>query len=155
MGATEETLQLLREIRDGINKLVAMGGTGGGSAAGAVATERELLSKWGDPEVRVQKLRDWTGPSFKGKRYSQCPPEFLDQLADLHDYAARKADEKNEKTDKGQPVADFRRRDARLARGWAQRMRDGKHTPPPPRQAPRTSGGWGSDDEDEAGFDPR
>lgn len=148
MSATEQTLKLLTEIRDGIregNALLRQFVAGGGASGsgGAVASDRELDSKYGDPEVRVSKLRDWTGLSMKGRKYSQCPAEFLDQLAELHEYSARKADEKGEKTDKGKPVGDFRRRDARLARGWAQRVREGKG-----KAAPASSSSddeWGQD----------
>lgn len=110
-------------------------------AGGEIASDRDLDGKYGDPEVRSDRVKDWTGPSMKGRRYSECPPEFLDRLAGLLEWQGKKSDEENQRTDKGKLVGDYRRADAARARGWAKRMRDGKH--PMPR----------IDDEDEDGFD--
>ena len=77
--------------------------------------------------------RDWTGPTYIGRRYSDCPAPLLDLLAKLCDYSAQKADEKGEITKTGQPVGPYRRRDAARARGWAARLRS---RPPPPAPPP-------------------
>jgi hypothetical protein len=91
----------------------------------AVASDRDLDGKYGDPVVKFVP-RDWTGGDFKGMTFSQCPPELLDMLASSLDWSAGKAEEKDERTDKGKPIAEFRRQDAARARGWAARMRSGK-----------------------------
>ena len=98
-----------------------------------VASDRDLDGKYGDPAVKFNP-RDWTGPSMKQRHLSECPPEFLDMLAETFDYFARKADETDERTDKGKKVSDFKRQDAARARGWAKRMREGKVA------APKTNG---------------
>ncbi len=97
----------------------------------AVASDRELDGAYGDPEVRLDP-RDWTGTprSFKGKRLSQCPADYLDMSADMHDSFA----EMNEASgatiptgkSAGKPKAPYNRKDAALCRGWAARVRAGK-----------------------------
>lgn len=117
-----------------------------GSTGGTIADDRDLDGKYGDPELKYLP-RDWTGdPSFKGLRFSECPPELLDMVAESCEYSARKAAEKNEMTAKGKPVADYRRQDAARARGWAKRMRDGKHVLPSNANGSHPSdSGWASD----------
>lgn len=132
MSASEETLILLRRIAVAVEKLAS----GGASSSGEVASDRDLDSQYGDPEVRLNKMpRDWTGPSYKGRKFSECPPELLDMLADMFEYFAKKAEESGE-THNGKPVAPYKRKDAARARGWAKRIRDGKHTPAAPPTVP-------------------
>jgi hypothetical protein len=98
-----------------------------------VATDKELDDpKYGDPIVRFDP-RDWTGDSHKGQPFSACNPGFLDVLAETMDYFAQQAEEKQD------PNAKYKRLDAARARGWAQRIREGK-TPA------RTDTGWGKGD---------
>jgi hypothetical protein len=153
VSATQQTLDLLTQIRDGIRegnallrKLTATTG------AAAIASDKDLDGKYGDEEVRFNP-KDWTGTSMKGKRMSKCPPEFLDLLAETFDYFAGEAEEKNE-TYNGKPVAPYKRKSAARARGWAKRIREGKVKQEPVATRPQ-SRGWGGDDEDEAGFEPR
>ena len=87
-----------------------------------IASDRDLDGSYGDPMVRMTP-RDWSGPSYKTRPMSECPPEFLDQLADLLDWTAEQAESKNEMTDAGKPIGAYRRRDAGRARGWAARKR--------------------------------
>lgn len=96
----------------------------------AVASDRDLDGKYGDPILKFMP-RDWTGPSFKSRAFSECPPDLLDMVAETFDYFARKADEAGEKTSTGKPVGDFKRQDAARARGWARRLRarGGQATP--------------------------
>lgn len=102
-----------------------------------VASERDLRGQYGDPEVRADP-RDWSGPSQKGRRLSECPADFLDMYAEMKDYFARKAEEEGRVTAKGKPASFYERLDASRARGWAKLMRDGKHTPPAPVAADDT-----------------
>lgn len=106
-----------------------------------IATDKEMTGKYGDPVVRSMP-KFWTGADYKGKKYSECPPELLDQVADQQEWVANKADEKSEHTDDGKPIAPFRRNDAAKARGWAQRMRKGGWTPPAP--AAQEPASWAS-----------
>lgn len=111
------------------------------AAPKSIASDRDLDGKYGDPVLRFS-VRDWTGPSFKGRKFSECPADLLDLIAESLDYFARKAEETNELTNGGKPVAEFRRADAGRARGWAKRIRDGKHVP---AALPATSA-WADDD---------
>lgn len=122
MSATEETLSLLRSIDASLKLLVKQQQT---STPKAVATDRDLDSKWGDPLLKF-KPRDWTGASFKDRHFSQCPPELLDLVADSLEWFGKQADEKGERTNAGKPVGDYKRSDAARARGWAKRIMEGK-----------------------------
>lgn len=92
--------------------------------AAEVADDRELDSQYGDPVVKFNP-RDWTGHNMKGRRMSECSPEFLDQLAGVFDYFAGQAEASGETTNSGKLVAPYKRKDAARARGWAKRLRSG------------------------------
>lgn len=101
----------------------ARGGTAA-AAAPAVATSYQLDAQWGDPVVR-ENPRTWTGRSMVGNKFSECPPEYLDQLALRFDWLAKRDREENHVDAKGRPRAPMRDKDAALARGWAARIRAG------------------------------
>ena len=92
-----------------------------------IASERDLLGQYGNPEIKAKDPRDWNGPPMKGRRFSECPPEYLDLLAERFDYFAEQAEEEGKTTSSGKPVAPYNRKDAALARGWALRIRSGRH----------------------------
>lgn len=144
MSASEETLALLRSIDASLKLLVKQQAV---ATPKEVASDRELDGRYGDPVVKFMP-RDWAGPSFKNRAMSECPPELLDLLAETFDYFARQADEKDERTDSGKPVGDYKRKDAARARGWAKRIREGRHTPVNGPAAAATdhdaTGGWSS-----------
>ncbi len=125
MSATEETLTLLRSMDATLKRIEKALTSSALPAGGAVASDRDLDSQYGDPKVGFVP-RDWKGASFKGRTFSACPAEFLDMLAETLDYLAGKAAEKNETTAAGKPVAEYKRKDAARARGWAKRIREGK-----------------------------
>lgn len=82
----------------------------------------EMNGKYDDPIV----MRDppkWSKGSFVGKKYSECTPEFLKDLAGFLDWAA--ADDKKNKTltQKGKERYVYRERDAKRARYWADKIR--------------------------------
>ena len=89
-----------------------------------IAAASDLDGKYGDPILKFNP-RNWTGPTFKERRFSECPPELLDMVADSLEYFGRKADENKERTNSGKPKGDYNRADAARARGWAKRMREG------------------------------
>lgn len=126
MAATAESLALLRSIDASLKQLVKHFAA---AAPKVIASDRDLDGQHGDPELRFT-VRDWTGPNYKGRRFSECPADLLDLIAESLDYFARKSDEADERTTRGHKVADYRRADAARARGWAKRIRDGKHAPP-------------------------
>lgn len=101
------------------------------------ADDKDLDGKYGDPEVKFLP-RDWTGEDFKGQHFSDCDPAFLDMLAEMFDYFAQKAEEKNE-TYNGKPTAPYKRKDAARARGWARRIRANGYTP---QSKDTTGSGW-------------
>jgi hypothetical protein len=98
-----------------------------GRGPGAVADDRELDSDKGNPTIRRDPKR-WLsngGASFVGARYSECPADYLDEVAGFNEWAA----DKNERTlpadDPKRKYIDYDRRDAARARGWAARIRAG------------------------------
>lgn len=128
------------------------------SNAGAVASAADLDGKYGNPTVRSMPKR-WNGAPYKGRKFSECPPELLDLVAESLEWQAGKADEKDERTPAGKPVSKYRRDDAARARGWAQRMRQGlapapvsDRSPATPATARTVPNGW--DDVDAADVDP-
>ncbi len=127
MGASEESLALLRSIDGSLKQLVKHFAA---IAPKPIASDRELDGQHGDPELKFT-VRDWTGPSYKGRRFSECPADLLDMIAASLDYFAMKAEEKDERYN-GKQVAPYKRADAARARGWAKRIRDGKHKPADP-----------------------
>jgi hypothetical protein len=116
-------LDALRSIDASMKTLVARAAA---KAPKAVANDRDLDGNYGNPVVKFDP-RDWTGASCKGLKFSDCPPPFLDLLAETFDYFAGQSEAKNEKTNSGKPVADYKRQDAARARGWAARIRSGRH----------------------------
>src|SRR6185436_15465029 len=76
-----------------------------------VASDRDLDGQWGNPVVKFMP-RDWAGENCKNRKMSDCPAPFLDMLAETFDYLAGKAEEKDERTTGGKPVADYKRADA-------------------------------------------
>lgn len=99
----------------------------------AAASDAELRSPYGDPEVR-RDPKHWAGPSYVGAKYSACPSDYLLVLADSQEYFARKDSEKPEKEQKkhhnGTPFWKYNLQDAGRARGWARRNQ-GIAKPPP------------------------
>jgi len=122
MSASDEVVTLLKSIDGSLKALLAISKT---STPKEVATDSDLDSQYGDPVIKASDPRDWTGPSQKGKRFSQCSSEYLMLVADRLDYFADKAEKEGATTSTGKPVAPYNRRDAARARGWAKRIREG------------------------------
>lgn len=129
MASGEDALAVLRSIDATLKAMLALAqartAQARAAAPKAIASDRDLDGTYGDPVVKFLP-RDWMGESFKGCHFSQCPAAFLDMLAETFDYFASQAEAKDERTDKGKPVADYKRQDAARARGWAKRIRDGR-----------------------------
>lgn len=125
--------KLVAQQGERIAKLEAMLGAlrtalTGGSDAGA--SDRELDGKYGDPRVKFIP-RDWTqGGVRKGDAFSSCPPDFLELLAETFDYYATKKE--GQTGADGKPANFWDKKNARLARGWARRLRSGWEPPPAP-----------------------
>jgi len=89
-----------------------------------VASDADLNSQYGDPEVRAKSPRDWTGASQQGKHFSECPAEYLDLVAERLEYFAGQ-NEMEEGDQEAAKKARWNRLDASRARGWAARIRAG------------------------------
>ena len=92
----------------------------------------------GDTVIKAKDPRDWTGLPMGGKKFSECPPDYLDLLAERYDYFARKAkDRLNDVGPDGDSVeiakcekdAKYAALYAKRARGWAARLRSGWTAP--------------------------
>lgn len=147
--STERVLELLESINASLKVLVGAAKARQASAPKPIASDRDLDGKFGDPVLKFTP-RDWTGASYKNRRFSECPPALLDMIAESCDYFAKVAEEKKERTNSGKPVAPYKLADAARARGWAKRIRDGKHVqttePLPARDAGEgDEEGWASD----------
>jgi hypothetical protein len=141
-----EAIDLLRSIDASLKRLV---GQQTATRPKAAASDRDLDGTHGDPVIKAKDPRDWTGPSMTGRKLSECPPDYLDLWADRMDWFASQADEKGETASNGKPVAVYKRLDAARARGWAERIRSGRHvqtTPVEPNVA------WVPDSADDGGF---
>lgn len=111
-------------IGPGGRRAPAGGGGGGQQGPEPPASDADLNGPNGNPEVRFDPKR-WEGPSYKGRTFSECDPDFLDMLAETLDYFARKNDETGAVDNKGGPKSRWDRLAAARARGWAQRLRGG------------------------------
>jgi hypothetical protein len=61
----------------------------------------------------------WAGPDYKGWKFSDCPPEFLDEMSGMLDAVSRKQAQDPAKA----KYADWSAKDAARARAWAERIR--------------------------------
>jgi len=121
MGAGNDILAALVRLQNSVDALTAKvdalasrGPSSSGGVGGAIASDSDLDSQYGDPETRFDP-RDWSGPSYKRERFSACPPDYLDMLAAvLDDFAAKETDDKKR---------GYKLKDAARARGWAARKR--------------------------------
>jgi len=82
----------------------------------------DISGEYGDKEVRKDPQR-WQGPSMVGKRWSQCPADYLEMLAGLCDWKANKNDEEFASTGNAdkKKYARYEREDAKRIRAHAQR----------------------------------
>lgn len=90
--------------------------------AGDVATDRDLDGQYGDPVIKKDPKR-WEGDSYVGCRFSECPPEYLDEVANFKAWQADMDSRKG--TKEADTKAKFNRLDGNRARGWAARKRAG------------------------------
>ncbi len=90
-------------------------------ASGLFVEDKDLDAPNGNPKVKFPP-RQWRGADFKGKLFSECPPEFLEMLADALRWSA---DHPKAGTDPETAAkwAKYGRADARRAMSWARRLR--------------------------------
>ncbi len=130
MSVDIEMRDLLKSIDASLKALVARQAPASGAPASVptVASDRDLDSQWGDPVVKAKDPRDWTGAPQQGKKFSECPAEYLDMVADRLDYFTS---QNAGATEEDQKKLKYQKLDAARARGWAARIRAGKVAPPP------------------------
>ena len=75
---------------------------------------------------------------MQGRRFSECPPEYLDLVANRLDYFAGQND--GEPGPEAAKKARWNRLDASRARGWAARIRAGYKPVPRQTAAPMEAG---------------
>ena len=121
---SDEAMRLLREIHAMLTLLTRGGVVVSGATAHAfpsIAPDADLDGQWGDPIVKAKSPRDWSGDQMTGRKFSECPPEYLDLLAARFDFFnTKETDEKKR---------GYNMRDAARARGWAARLRAGWKPP--------------------------
>lgn len=150
MATAEAALAALESIARDMRLLVAHFGAEARPAAattaydgpteGHLASDRDLDSQYGNPQVKTKDPRDWTGPTMRERRFSECPVEYLDQYAPFLDWMANQSRAQAEDpttppedVSKALKTVKYKRLDASRARGWAQRLRNGwKPTEPEP-----------------------
>jgi len=134
-----EALRRIEQKLDEVLKMAKAAPTATGTFEKKSVTDEDLDGKYGNPEVRMVPSR-WRGPDYKGWKFGDCPPEFLDEMAGMLDAIARKQ--------AGDPAkakfADWSAKDAARARGWAARKL---------KTQPSVADDWGSDGSSVAGDD--
>jgi len=114
MSETKTALEHLASIDAGIQQLIRV-------LTPVKPVRVNLDDQWGDPTIKAKDPRDWAGDTMQGKKFSECPAEYLDLLADRYDYFGEREDDPKK--------ANYNQLDAARARGWAARIRDG-YAPP-------------------------
>ena len=139
--ATNHTIDdlhaVMTSIDNGIRRLVEMAESNkvarervsqqnrAAASAPAEATDADLDGQYGDPIVRAKDPKDWTGAPQLGKKFSECPADYLDLVAARLDYFnTTLGDDADDKKKRG-----YNTRDAARARGWAKRIRAGYKPP--------------------------
>lgn len=122
-------------------------------ASGTIASDADLNGKYGDPAVKAKDPRDWTGESQLGKPFSECPPEYLEMVADRLDYfttqneeAIADPDTPDDERAKLKKNNLYNRKDASRARGWAARIRGGWKPPQTDNYSPDATAPLADDD---------
>jgi hypothetical protein len=125
-----DTLLALMRAGGGAGPRAALRGPDGEASAppatqsAPTVTDADLDGPWGNPEVRFVPKR-WSGADYKGKRFAECEPEFLEMLAETYEWFAQRDDESAAVDKNGNPKSRWSRLDAARARAWAARLRAG------------------------------
>jgi hypothetical protein len=116
-----ETLRILTSIDATMKAILLVLSEGRNANPAALAPTVNNDGPHGNPEVKAKDPRDWSGLPQTGKRFSECPPDYLDLLAERYDYFAGKEEDANK--------AGYNRLDAARARAWSARLRAGWTAP--------------------------
>ncbi len=135
MATAQDVIDTLKSIDASLKALVTHFGIGAKADTASqrpvplIASDRDLDGQYGNPTVKAKSPRDWTGEDMKDRRFSECPAEYLDMVADRLDYFCA--------TEEDPKKLRYQQLDAARARGWAQRIRHG--------YKPADNGGFPSD----------
>lgn len=139
LGARVTALEsLVKRLESGGGQAASGGGS---NREGRVATDQDLDGQYGNPEIRYDpKEKYWTGASYVGRRFSECPSDYLLAMATgleatvwgLEKGAKEDPDEAESKLKK----AKFKSLDAARARGWAKRNASAQQAPQASPAAP-------------------
>jgi hypothetical protein len=119
-----ETLRLLASIDATLRAMLLVLSERRPEPVGQSAPQVTLDGPHGDPICKAKSPRDWAGDDMTGRHFSECPPDYLDLLAERYDYFAGKEEDATKKR--------YNLLDAARARGWAARMRSGWTAPARP-----------------------
>ena len=124
LAAVEARLSALEARLSGVNVTPSNVGSKPSVGQGAIADDYDLDSEWGDEQIRKDPPR-WKGASFAGSKMSQCPSDYLRELASFFDWKAKKDAEQGTYVNKeGKTVEtkpQYAQKSAARARGWAKR----------------------------------
>ena len=113
-----DELRRIEQKLDEVLKILKSLPTTPGEYKKKTVDDADLDGKYGNPEVRLTPSK-WSGPDYKGWKFSDCPPDFLDMMSDMLDAIARKQAQDPAKA----KFADWSAKDAARARAWAERLR--------------------------------
>lgn len=106
-----------------------------GAAVANAIPDRLLEGQYGDPIVKAKSPKDWMGDDMTGKRFSECPPAYLDLVADRCEYFITKNTDALKGVTDDDEEAKLRKDikygtlDRDRAIGWAARLRSGWQPP--------------------------
>jgi hypothetical protein len=119
MGIGEDILAGIQRLEKKLDGLIAAKAV---SSVPMVADEADLASPKGNPIVRFSP-KNYRGVSCVNKKFSECPPAFLDMYAEALQYSAE-----HPKEGKSQYAA-LSAKDAARARGWSAKIKAGWKPP--------------------------
>lgn len=131
-GKPANAVEAFARLEAKIDRLLAHLGANGTGAAGNsssdnIAPVSDIHGQYGDVEIKKDPPR-WKGKPLAPIHASQCPPEYLEIVADLLDF---KAD--NPRPGKEQ-YAKYDRRNAARCRRWSIEIREGRVKQEPMRE---------------------
>lgn len=114
----QDDIRRIEQKLDEVLKIMKAMPTTPGEYKKKTVDDADLDGKYGNPEVRMIPSK-WAGPDYKGWKFSDCPPEFLDEMSGMLDAVSRKQAQDPAKA----KYADWSAKDAARARAWAERIR--------------------------------
>lgn len=130
-----ETIGLLRSIDVTLKAMLLVLSEARSGTPAAPTPNVDLDGQYGDPVVKTKDPKNWAGESQRGKRFSECPPAYLDQFAERCDYFVTRNTEALKDAADDAEEAKLRKDikygtlDRDRARGWAARLRGGWKSP--------------------------